>query len=296
MNLADMHALVAVVESGSLAHAAVRLSITQPAITRRIQRLEEALGAKLLDRDVKPARPTAEGEAAYAECIRVLNAADGLKSALAREPRLARTLRIGVSLGAADIVLPVLLPAPQAAGTVAVETGRSISLEGSAAEGRIDAAFVFRQVGREFDSGEKLANLPVRVVAPASMQLPRRVALKDLRGRRWVLCPDDCGYRRALEHRLYGAAQSLDVAAAIWGFGIQARLVATGVGLGLLPEQVIAESPDADRLQVLEVADFRAALDLWLVRSSSAVAADPRLDALADKIRGHLDGQLAMAS
>ena len=99
------------------------------------------------------------------------------------------------------------------------------------------------------------------------MQLPRRVALKDLRGRRWVLCPDDCGYRRALEHRLYGAAQSLDVAAAIWGFASRRSSLPPASGLGLLPEQVIAESADADRLQVLEVADFSAALDLWLVRS-----------------------------
>jgi DNA-binding transcriptional LysR family regulator len=296
MNLADMHALVAVVETGSLAHAAVKLNITQPAITRRIQRLEEALDAKLLDREVKPARPTAEGTAAYAECIRVLNAADGLRSALAREPRPGRMVRLGVSLGAADIVLPAILPAPEAAGPVAVETGRSITLESSVAEGRLDAAFVFRQVGREFGTGAKLAQIPVHVVAPRSMQLPRRLALRDLRGRRWVLCPDDCGYRRALEHQLYGAAQALDVAAAIWSFASQAKLVAAGVGLGLLPEQVIAESPAADQLQTLEVADFSAVLDLWLVRSPSAAAVDQRLDIIAAELRGHFEGPLAIAS
>src|SRR5215207_5446065 len=162
MNLADMQALVAVVETGSLAHAAIKLNLTQPAITRRIQRLEETLGAKLLDRDVKPARPTAEGDAAYAECVRVLNAADGLKSVIGRDPRQARALRLGVSLGAADLVLPGLLPAPAAAGLVSVETGRSVSLENAVGERRLVAALVLRNNGADPGAAEKISNLAVR--------------------------------------------------------------------------------------------------------------------------------------
>ena len=86
MNIADMQALVAVVETGSLAHAAVKLHLTQPAVTRRIQRLEETLGLRLLDRDSKPARPTPDGRVAYAECVRVLAAADALKAIAGRRP------------------------------------------------------------------------------------------------------------------------------------------------------------------------------------------------------------------
>src|ERR687897_2516704 len=106
MNIADMQALVAVVETGSLAHAAVKLHLTQPAVTRRIQRLEETLGLRLLDRDSKPARPTPDGRAAYTECVRVLAAADGLKAVAGRRPDGDAMLRLGVSHGAGDLVLP----------------------------------------------------------------------------------------------------------------------------------------------------------------------------------------------
>jgi DNA-binding transcriptional LysR family regulator len=296
MNIPDMQALVAVVETGSLARAAVKLNLTQPAVTRRIQRLEEVLGAALLDRDVKPARVTAEGEVAYAECVRVLSAADGLKSAIAREPRSGRALRIGVSLGAADLILPGLLPAPAEAGLVTIETRRSPSLESAVAERRYDAVFVLRDGSRSDEPGERIAHMPVRVVAPSAFDLSRRVRLGDLRGRRWVLCPDGCGYRRALEFGLYGAAQPLDVAAAIWGFATQAQLVAAGVGLGLLPLRIIAECPARDAFQVLEVDDFSAALDLWMARPPGFGARDPRLDALLSTLRRHMDEPLALAS
>ena len=297
MNLADMQALIAVVETGSLAHAAIKLNLTQPAITRRIQRLEETLGAKLLDRDVKPARPTAEGEAAYAECVRVLNAADGLKSAVGRGPRDGRALRLGVSYGAADVVLPALVPPPEGAGSIAIESGGSIALERTLTERRLDAALVMRDTGHTPSStAQKVTHLAVRVVAPREMGLPRRVALKDLRGQRWVLCPDGCGYRRALEQGLYSAAQPLDIAAAVWGFRQQARLVAAGAGLGLLPEVIIAEEAEASALHVLEISDFSAALDLWLIRASGLASSDRRLEAIAEALRQRLDAPLAKAS
>jgi DNA-binding transcriptional LysR family regulator len=111
-----------------------------------------------------------------------------------------------------------------------------------------------------------------------------------------VLCPDGCGYRRALEFGLYGASQPLDIAAAIWGFASQAQLVAAGVGLGLLPLRIVAESPARDSLQVLAVDDFSAALDLWMVRPPGYAARDPRLDALLSTLQRHMGEPLARAS
>lgn len=289
MNLADMQAFVAVVESGSLAHAAVRLNITQPAITRRVQRLEEALGAALLDRDVKPARPTAEGAAAYAECMRVLNAADGLKDVFRAGALPHRTLRIGVSVGAADTIMPAVLPAPDGVGPITVQVGRAQTIEAGVAERRFDAALVFRDVARDPDAGERVARLPVKVVAARGLGLPKRLALKDLRGHRWVVCPEGCGYRRALEHGLYGAAQSLDVAAAVWGFHEQARLVAAGVGLGILPVRTLATTPHAAGIDEIAVEDFSAALDLWLVRPEAESVFRPRLEALLQAVASYLD-------
>jgi DNA-binding transcriptional LysR family regulator len=44
MNLQDIEAFVAVAETGSVNRAAIRLNLTQPATTRRIQNFEAAIG------------------------------------------------------------------------------------------------------------------------------------------------------------------------------------------------------------------------------------------------------------
>jgi DNA-binding transcriptional LysR family regulator len=50
LNLNDLHAFLAVAESQSFSRAASRLHLTQPAVSKRVQALESALGARLFDR------------------------------------------------------------------------------------------------------------------------------------------------------------------------------------------------------------------------------------------------------
>lgn len=54
MRIDDIDALLAVVQFSSLSQAAEHLGITQSAITRRLQSLEQSLGTRLLDRQTKP--------------------------------------------------------------------------------------------------------------------------------------------------------------------------------------------------------------------------------------------------
>ena len=58
MNLFDLESFVAVVDSGSVMAAALRLHLTQSAVTRRVQSLEEELGVSLLNRQMRPLLPT----------------------------------------------------------------------------------------------------------------------------------------------------------------------------------------------------------------------------------------------
>ena len=111
-----------------------------------------------------------------------------------------------------------------------------------------------------------------------------------------MLCPDGCGYRRALEHGLYGAAQPLDIAVSIWGFERQVDLIAAGVGLGLIPTRILERSPRKAEIDMIEVRDFSAAVDLWLIRSDMVASLDPRLEALVAVLRGVLDEPLARVS
>ncbi|MGE0117043.1 MAG: LysR family transcriptional regulator [Dongiaceae bacterium] len=88
-------AFARVVDSGSFSAAAHRLGISKSAVSAHVQRLEERLGIRLLNRTTRRLSVTEAGAAYYRHCARILaeaEAAEQAASALQREPR--GTLRI----------------------------------------------------------------------------------------------------------------------------------------------------------------------------------------------------------
>jgi DNA-binding transcriptional LysR family regulator len=63
VDLRQLRNLISVIENGSLGKAAEALHISQPALTKSIQRLEERLGVQLFYRDSRGMRPTVYGDA-----------------------------------------------------------------------------------------------------------------------------------------------------------------------------------------------------------------------------------------
>src|SRR5262245_1066615 len=63
IRLRDLHILLAVVQSKSLARAAEHLAISRPVISKTIADLEHVLGVRLLERDRHGAIPTVYGAA-----------------------------------------------------------------------------------------------------------------------------------------------------------------------------------------------------------------------------------------
>jgi molybdate transport repressor ModE-like protein len=58
----SIEVLVAVCDKGNMTEAARSLGMTQSAVSQHIKHLEEVIGTPLIDRDLRPMRPTAAGE------------------------------------------------------------------------------------------------------------------------------------------------------------------------------------------------------------------------------------------
>jgi DNA-binding transcriptional LysR family regulator len=63
IRLRDLHVLLTAVQCGSMAQAARRLAVSQPAISKSIADLEHTLGVRLLDRGPRGIEPTLYGGA-----------------------------------------------------------------------------------------------------------------------------------------------------------------------------------------------------------------------------------------
>lgn len=65
LELVELETLIAVIDSGSFSQAALRMHVSQPSVTARIQRLESRLAVKLLDRTTRNVSPTIHGKKLY---------------------------------------------------------------------------------------------------------------------------------------------------------------------------------------------------------------------------------------
>jgi len=109
VELRDLELFVAVVEEQGFRRAAERSFITQPALTRRIRALEDELGATLLTRDARGARPTEAGRALADHARATLRAAQECRDAVARVTGEVEHLRLGiVSFASPPLVATVL--------------------------------------------------------------------------------------------------------------------------------------------------------------------------------------------
>jgi len=170
MKLEDIEAFVAVVQHTSLTQAAHTLGLAQPLVSRRIQSLEETLGAMLLDRNSKPSRPTAIGMRVYAQCVSVLRETAALRDVVATakpqgELRLGVTHSLG-DHGMAGILASVAQRFPEM--KLQTCTGWSADLVKRIAEGQTDAAAVLFPSGKQFPTtinAEDLAPAEIVLIA-----------------------------------------------------------------------------------------------------------------------------------
>lgn len=75
----DARVVTVVARLGSFVKAADALGVTQPALSRRLQAIEEALGVKLFDRSARAVQPTVFGEAVLRQADAVLRAFGDLR-------------------------------------------------------------------------------------------------------------------------------------------------------------------------------------------------------------------------
>ena len=73
LKLRDLDILLAVVETGSMGKAAKRLNTSQPAVSKAVVELEDALGVRLVDRSRRGVVPTPYGLALAKHSVAIFN-------------------------------------------------------------------------------------------------------------------------------------------------------------------------------------------------------------------------------
>ncbi len=251
---------VEVVRQKSLSAAARRLSLPKSTVSRRLQRLEQQLGLKLLHRDARRVAPTAAGRRFYET---VFGAVDGLAAALTEVVESSRAPRGTVRLTAPPdlgrMVLSTMLVAfleryPEIALEL-VFTNRIVDL----AEEGVDLAL---RAGRSIES-----DLIARRLCASELQLaasPARVAdtFERALGRQEVRALEQQPFvlyravgrsqtmrlERALGKRRQSVELTVSGRVTVDDYAALAELVAKGQGIGLLPSIHVQEGARTGQL------------------------------------------------
>ncbi|HEX7853075.1 MAG TPA: LysR family transcriptional regulator [Sphingobium sp.] len=187
---------IAVLDTGSFARAAERAEISQPAISKSIRVLEEALNLRLFERGRAGARPTRYAELLAAHA-RVILAEYALAEAELRAFSQAdhQQIAIGASLNLAQTLLPRAIARfrrrwPDV--TLSVEVGLSTPLFGRLLNGDLDLVLSAPEEGVSID--ERLSRTylleekDVLVVGAAHPLLKRgAISLSDLLDFPWIV-------------------------------------------------------------------------------------------------------------
>lgn len=302
MNIRDLEAFVAVVETGSIVGASARLNLTQPGVTRRIQNLENGLATALLDRQSKPLKPTVAGREAYEHGRRVLRSLDDLKAGVAPEGELTGEFRIGVLPYLSEAALAVPLDRLRQTFPrliLRITTGWSPRLLEQAARSELDAVALCLADGVDPPDGlvgDALGAQEVLLVAAPALQVPRPARLLDLSRFSWVMNENGCGFRGFIRHRFDAARLPFQVGIEALSSDLRMSLVARGLGIGIVTPGAFAASPWRDAVEVVDCPEFRPRVQAWLLHRPPAGRLGPAMDLFGTALRAGLQGPTPLLS
>ena len=269
--LEELRTLVLFAEEGSIQKVAQRLPLTQPAVTRQLQRLEDLLGTTLLDRRQKPPLLTAAGSEALSRARDILASVEALKSFAAQaEPQ--GVLRIGLAHGLSDAAVAGAIANAAAAFakvSLRLRTAWSAELVDQFERGQLDMAIVLRAPDYEGPGVLGIERLSVIAQAGGTEQhLEARSPMP------WVLSPEPCDARQRLVSAMgKDERRRLAVAAEIQDPAMQMEWVRRGHGLGLMPSRLAARGIPYG-LALVDTGDLDLSMRIVALRS-------PHLNSLA---------------
>jgi len=215
VNIEHLYTFQEVVRLGSFSEVAKKLGITQPAVTFQIQKLEQELGIKLIDRSQKAIIPTAAGRRLllFAETVDIER--EHLQRELDRmREDVAGDLLIGSSTIPGEYLLPPLLARfkqQHAAVRIQVDISDSVRVISGVRAGTYEVGFCgIPPEGQDLDSF-KFADDEIVLIVPANHSFAARgeVAPEELEGESFIFREATSGTQRNIEERL--AKSGLDV-------------------------------------------------------------------------------------
>jgi DNA-binding transcriptional LysR family regulator len=246
---------MAIAESGTFTAGALRVHITQAAISMQIRQLENELGARVFVRAPRHVILTEAGEHLLQRARQILREHD---AALDEIAELAGAERGRLRIGSASAMiltdpLPKILKElrrQHPAAEVAVISGTSGALVDQILAGELDIAFVSLPVDVRGIQTERLSEDQLVAIASPRHKLAkqRTISAYTLAGEKLILGERGGNTRRLIDQFFAQAGVSIHVAMELSRQAAIRRMVEEDMGVGIVPLQSVKEEVEKGKL------------------------------------------------
>jgi len=255
VEIRQLRAFVAIAESGTFTAGALRVHVTQAAISMQIRQLETEIGAKVFVRAPRHVILTEAGEQLLRRARHILREHDAALDEIAELAGAERgRLRIG---SASAMVLTEQLPAilkelrkQHPAADIAVTSGTSEVLVDQILAGEVDVAFVSLPVDVRGIKTERLSQDQLVAIASPRHKLSKQktISAYTLAGERLILGERGGNTRRLIDQFFAQAGVTLRVAMELSRQQAIKRMVEEDMGVGIVPLQSVKEEVEKGKL------------------------------------------------
>lgn len=258
MTLTELQYVLAVAQEGHFGRAADRVSVTQPALSLAIKKLEDELGAAIFDRRKNQVVLTPLGERIVQQAQRVLEEAEQIKVLAAQgKNQLIGPLRFGVIATVGPYLLPDLVPILHERATqmpLEIEENLTVNLTAMLKSGKLDVIMIALPFEAPGIFTRALYDEPFKAVVPADHPFAKKTRLdsRALSGER-VLLPHagHCFRQQVLETC---PELSRSDAEGLQGSSLETirQMVASGLGITVMPCSAVTAKHHNKRLAVVD--------------------------------------------
>lgn len=291
MNRSDLEKIVAIAEEGSMAKAAQRLYITQPALSKCLGRVEEELGEPLFLRRPNGLTLTYSGECLVQKSYQILRLYRDLEMDFCDLNEMRRgVLRVGAARRISAVVLPEAIArfsARYPSIKIEIAEQNSFVLEEQIMTGKLDIAIVCLPVRNENVHYTVFYRDPFLIAVPKDHpvnamgytvpgeKLPF-LSVKALRGQQLVLSSPEKKSRIMANKALEVLDGDYTVRLESHNIELVIRFIAKGLGIGIVPSVFASQYPEPEEVNYYRFPESEEIFHQWAVMYGDSIASLPR--------------------
>ena len=271
IEIGDIEAFIELTETNSFAKAAINLSLSQPALSRRIQKLEQELGTKLFDRTTRKVQLSYSGRNFYERARGIIDAIKTATKTLNEKYNFPSIIKIGaVNSALSNIVYPALkiFKEMEPRCKIQIIERSSNYVVDSVLGGECDFGINFTGIQEPGINFENLFIEDYVVVFPKGdvLEKKRKIKLSDIKNRDFISVWKGSGSRIYFENALALQKEDLDWTYEVRHIPSALNMVEQGLGITLAPK--LAVSKDHNLLSYRPLIDPTVTRTMGLIKRS----------------------------